>query len=67
MICEFTEKEKIIPPADPTDKDIILAALGYEEKEVEIDGESMTILVKIEEEPDVAVVGTAIVGIAIAG
>lgn len=32
MICEFTKKEKIVPPASESEKDRILAALWYEEQ-----------------------------------
>lgn len=53
--------EKIIPP-----KGEYIDLNDYEEKEVEIDGETMTILVKKSSEPSgEAVVGTAIVGVAI--
>ncbi len=55
--------EKITPPASDSGKEAILKALGYEEKEVTIDGEEMTILVQSEGGgSDTAVVGTAIVG-----
>lgn len=64
MICEFTKKEKIVPPASESEKDRILAALGYEEQTVEIGGQSVTMLVKCAEQ---SVVGTAVVGTAIAG
>lgn len=57
-------KEKIIPPASETEKDMLLDALGYEEKQVTIGTEDLTILVK---KSDAAVVGTAVVGTAIAG
>ena len=62
-------KEKIIPPASETAKDLILKALGYEEQTMIYDGVKMTILVKCEEEEpsEEAVVGTAVVGTAIAG
>ena len=55
--------EKIIPPQGE-----YIDLSDYEEKEVEIDGETMTILVKKSAEPSgEAIVGTAIVGTAIAG
>ena len=59
--------EKITPPASDSGKEAILKALGYEEKEVNIDGEDMTILVQSEGGGDTAVVGTAIVGLAKVG
>ena len=43
------EIETIVPPESPSGKDMILSALGYEEKEVTIGGEKMTILVKSDE------------------
>ncbi len=43
------EIKTIVPPASESAKDSILGALGYEEKEVTIGGETMTILVKIDE------------------
>lgn len=57
-------KAKIVPPPSETDKDIILSKLRYEEKEVTIDGDTMTILVKKSETPD-SVVGTAVVGLSL--
>ncbi len=41
--------KKIVPPPSETDKDRILSILGYEEAEVTIGGEKMTILVKSDE------------------
>lgn len=64
MICKFEKKDKIVPPASESEKDQILNALGYEEQTVSIDGQSVTVLVK---RADGAVVGTAVVGTAIAG
>lgn len=64
MICEFTKKEKIVPPASESEKDRILAALGYEEQTVELGGQQVAILVKCAEH---ATVGTAVVGDAYVG
>ena len=41
--------DKIVPPPSESAKDAILNALGYEEREVTIGGETMTILVKSDE------------------
>lgn len=50
--CEYEELDPIVPPASASAKDQILAALGYEEKELTLttnDGsETFTILVKVE-------------------
>lgn len=46
MSCEFTPKEKIVPPPSPSEKDQILEALGYEEQTVELGGEQVTMLIK---------------------
>ena len=43
------EIETIVPPASDSTLDRLLGAIGYEEKEVTIGGDTMTILVKIDE------------------
>ena len=66
MDCVFREWESpVIPPPMPSQKDMILEALGYEEQEMEIGGTTVTLLVKCGSESSLvgeAVVGTAIVG-----
>lgn len=56
--CQYTIPVITIPE----EENPLLAYLGYEEKEVEIDGETMTILVKKSAPSGEAVVGSAIVG-----
>lgn len=43
------EIETIVPPPSESAKDAILMALGYEEQEVTIGGDKLTILVKSDE------------------
>lgn len=43
------EIEKITPPASEGTLDKLLSAIGYEEKEVTIGGDTYTILVKVDE------------------
>lgn len=62
MECEFKERKKIIPPKDESAKDRILEIIGYEEREAQIGGVNVTILVKKPEPGKVGIVGEAIVG-----